>query len=507
MITLRDYQEKQVKFAEEKLQISNMVGIQSSTGSGKTYVALELAKRWIQDHPYDNVVITTGFNHLVYLMEERALEYGLNPKILVGTKAANCPIKMKEYGIVNYKPFTEKHYLCGTIHMGNNDDYCPHTLLELSKYRDELFGSTGQVIITNHSMFLLMQKQFSAGLVIVDEAHTFNNFYSSYLKISLSNKDLEKLDHEINNIQDPIFRRIIKMNIEKGAKLPKQQIEVLTNQLNKKRQFELSRTAGKFFETEDRYDNYRTIDEHGLQLDQFYRQFEFEINASFVLMSATLDKFTQMLFNLDKKHLYVESKQFIDYSQSEFVSFPHYDFMTSLENFMYYVDSKGLKTGLILSTTITNMNIAYKNELRGYKTFKDIDKFRKYEGKKVLVGSRGLFQGIDIPELEFVCLDKIPFVAQDNREIKFRDYLQQSYLGNFDTWKGYSVPQVENDIIQSLGRLWRDKYSKGIVSLFDERDKKFSYIYRDAIVRTRPGIITKRYSKIDGKYTMEDFEF
>ena len=507
MITLRDYQEKQVKFAQDKLQISNMVGIQSSTGSGKTYVALELAKRWIEEHPYDNVVITTGFNNLVYLMEKRAIEYGLNPKIMIGTKALNCPIEMKKAN-KDYKPFTETHYFCGTKHMGNNDEICPHIALEFSKYREEMFNSTGQVIITNHSMFLLMQKQFSSGLVIVDEAHTFNNFYSSYLKISLSNQDLEKIDYEIQNIRDPIFRRIIKMNIENGNKLPKQQIEVLTDQLNKKKQYNLSRLTEEFFSTEDRYDNYRTINENGLELDQFYRQFDFEINASFVLMSATLDKFTRMLFNLDKKNFYIESKQFIDYSQSEFVSFPHYDFMTSLKNFIDYVDYKGLKAGLILSTTIKNMNLAYGLNYKGFKTFKDMKKFQSYEGKKLLVGSRGLFQGVDIPELEFVCLDKIPFVAQDNREIKFRDYLQQSYLGNFDTWKGYTVPQVENDIIQSLGRLWRDKDSKGIVSLFDERDKRFGYIYREAVLETRPGIQSKRYAKNEeGKYELEDYKF
>lgn len=497
-IILRDYQRNQLNFIENRIDIADVIGIESPTGSGKTITFLSFVKEWLDkpENHLTNVVISTAFNTLVFLLEKRCKEMGLNPKILIGTKACNCPLLMDEDG-VEQKVFTQSDkWRCGDKHKhldistkNWNHKVCPHTQELYREYFQSIVNNVGQVIITNHSSLLIHQESLSnTSLLIIDEAHTFSMFYDSYLKLELDKTDLTIIDEAINNINQPM-RTIIQMNIQRGVALPQVQIDKICDAIDDSG---VRSRAREFFETKPDRSNWIERNKNSFTIDRFYRSFELKINPKIILFSATLDDFTLNMFNVRKSNFYKEYKTFCDYSQSEFIAIPNDDFEKSLVSFIKYVDEKGLKSGLVLSTTINDMNIALNHDgINGYKMFDDIKEFEKYNGKKILVGSKAFFQGIDIQGLEFVCLNKIPFPTWDDKTRALQDYLTNGGKNDFDPWNQFTVPKTENDIIQSTGRLWRSVSSKGVVSIFDPRVEKFKYIMRHVFDRYRHGIQTK----------------
>lgn len=496
-IKLRDYQKIQLDFIESRIDIADIVGIESPTGSGKTIVILEYIKKWFEkpENHLTNVIISTGFNTLVFLLEKRAKEMGLNPKILIGTKACNCPALMEDDDIES-KVFTQSdQWRCGDKHKhldittkNWSQKVCPYTQELYREYFQSIINNVGQVIITNHSSLLIHQESLSnTSLLIIDEAHTFSMFYDSYLKLELDKYDLENIDEAINSIPKPMST-IIKMNMQRCVDLPSVQINKICENIE---DAGTRSRAKEFFETKQDYSNWIERNNNSYSIDKFYRSFELKIKPKILLFSATLDNFTLNMFNVRQSNFYREYKTFCDYSQSEFIAIPNESFEKSLKMFLDYVNEKDLKSGLILSTTISDMNIAlkYDNE-NGYKMFKDIKQFQEFEGKKILVGSRALFQGIDINDLSFVCLNKIPFPTWDDKTRAYQDYLTNQGKNDFDPWNDFTVPKTENDIIQSTGRLWRSIESKGIVSIFDPRVEKFRYMMRHVFDRYRHGIKT-----------------
>lgn len=488
MIKLRDYQKNQLNFINSKINLTDILSIESPTGSGKTYVFFQFIKDWLskKENQLTNVVITTGFNNLVYSLEQRAIEYGLSPKILIGYKAMNCPEIMKENNL-DYKPFTyPEQYHCN--HKNENGE-CQSTLDKYAEYSEEIKNGVGQLIITNHSTFLARQQLFkNASLLIVDEAHTFDNFYSTYVNLTLDQGDLMQLDQSINRVKEPM-RSIIKLNMRNRKMLPTQQVTPI---LNATEDVRLKAKFKNFFETQPQLNNYIEHTSNSITIHKFYKMFELEIRPKIVLFSATIDAFTQNMFGVNKAFQYREYTQFCDYSKSEFIAIPNEDYEYALKQFLDYVDlkiEKENKSGLVLCTTITDVNRTKKYDgYLGFKMFDDISSFVDYKGKKILVGSRALFQGVDIPSLDFVSLNKIPFPNWDEKNQALQEYLTDRGRNNFDPWKQFTIPKTENDIIQSTGRLWRALDSKGIVSIFDHRIEKFSYIIRDTMDIHRHGI-------------------
>lgn len=501
-IILRDYQKNQLDFIQNRIDIADTVAVESPTGSGKTIVLLEFIKKWLskKENALSNVIITTGFNNLVFLLEQRAKELGFdanNIKVLIGTKACNCPVKMKKAGLTP-KVFTEKSYICGEEHKALdiintswNSKTCPFTKQFYSNYFQEITNNTGQIIIMNHSSFLVYQKFLNnCSLLVIDEAHTFTNFYDNYVKLELDKNDLSELDRAINNIKEPM-RTIIKMNLSRNVELPSMQLDEIANNIENKT---IKRKIVEFFETKPAFNNYIEKTENSFTIDKFYRSFDFDINPKILLTSATLDDFTLKMFNVRNANLYREYKTFCDYSKSEFLAIPNESYEKSLKLFMDYIKNKNLDSGLILSTTYTDM---YKSvdvlknypEYRVFNIIKDsIKSFEKYQGKKILIGSRGLFQGIDIPNIKFVALNKIPFPNWNEKAKAQQAYLTNNGKNSFDPWKGFTLPKTENDIIQSTGRLWRSTDSFGVVSIFDSRIEKFKYIIKHTMDRYRHGI-------------------
>ena len=502
-IILRDYQKSQINFIEERIDIADIVGIESPTGSGKTIVMLEYIKQWLSkpENQLSNVVISTGFNNLVFLLEQKSKEMGLDSKILIGTKACNCPVMLEDLHAEETTIFTlSDKYRCGEKHkhLDTSTDkwsqkVCPFTQAMYKEHFQSIVNGVGQVIITNHSSLLIHQESLkNCGLLIIDEAHTFSIFYDSYLKLELDKADLIEIDKKINTIANPM-KAIIKMNMQRGVTLPNAQIDKICATIDDS---VLRSNTRKFFETKADYSNYIERTPFSFTVDKFYRSFELTIHPKIILFSATLDEFTLDMFNVRKSNFYKEYKTFCDYKQSEFIAIPNDDYLTSLKMFLEYVSGKGLCSGLILSTTIVDMKIALKNcdGYNGYKMFTTIKEFEAYEvsitSKKILVGSRALFQGIDIQGLDFVCLNKIPFPTWDDKMRAQQDFLTNNGKNNFDPWNQFTIPKTENDVIQSTGRLWRQIESKGVISIFDPRVEKFRYIIRHTMDRYRHGIVT-----------------
>lgn len=106
--------------------------------------------------------------------------------------------------------------------------------------------------------------------------------------------------------------------------------------------------------------------------------------------------------------------------------------------------------------------------------------------KLVLIGSRALFQGIDISALDFVAINRIPFSTYDDKFQKQSDYLKD--VARMNPWTDFTLPLVTNDLIQTTGRLWRNKDDYGTIGIFDERlNNRFKYI-KKYLLDVRKGI-------------------
>ena len=489
MYKLRDYQNIQLDFLENHVPLSNVTCIQSGTGSGKSIVIMEFVRRYLEQNPLKNVIISTGFNNLVFDMETKSKEFNLQSIVLIGKKAINCPLKLHDY-----KYFTREDYTCGDEHKSfdnSTNDWnkksCPLCTDKYLQLKNEILNARGKVIITNHSTLLVQQSLFkNIGIIIIDEAHTFGAFYDSFLELKLDKNDLRILDKCINKIKQPMSN-IIKMNINNNVELPQKQIEKIVEMC--KNDNERAEKFKEFFTTKRDYSNFVSIENDEYTLSKFYKYYNLDIEGKIILFSATLDKYTLSMFRASRSHVYIEYKMFCDYSKSTFLALPRDNFKNALISFLDYTHNLGYKIGCILSTTIFDMNIALSiNGYNGYKMFTDKTKFEQYNGNKILVGSRGLFQGIDLPELQFVCLNKFPFPNYDDKNRALRNYLTDRETNGYDFWNDYTIPKCENDISQSLGRLWRKPDSFGVVSIFDERLEKFKYMIKHTMYNNRHGI-------------------
>ena len=531
MIQLRDYQERQLSFINNKINTDRVISVQSPTGSGKTFVMLKFIEDYFAKHSNSTIIISTGFNDLVYLFDKRARDIGLNPYIGIGSAHAVCA---KFYNVdngienwdVNYvKPTAavprnkvfdrDTKYKCSNCPMKDTfnklyDGECPY---RNSGYKQNLqlmnADKDNKLIITNHSYLIIsnfhsmLLPTTDSDVTFIDEAHTFSTYYSSFMTLNFNKKDLIELDKAISSIRGPLGS-IIKKNISKGVTLPSEQInKILSAMPEKVRKAGLGHKVMELFgDKGDKLSYYIESSDSSLTMHKFYRYYSMSSLSKIVLFSATVDDFTKKMFQLENRSaMYEEYRQFIDYSKSEFILIPNDDFNDSCDKFISICKDKGLSSGLILSTTIKNvMELYSRGEVDGYKIFTSLKEFEMYECKKILVGSRALFQGIDIHGLDFVAIDRIPFPTYDTLFQARSRYLSQD--SNFDGWNDFTIPFVENDLIQSTGRLWRSADSNGLISVFDSRgEKKFKYILRHSISNIRKGI--KTYMLNDDK--IEDF--
>ncbi len=105
----------------------------------------------------------------------------------------------------------------------------------------------------------------------------------------------------------------------------------------------------------------------------------------------------------------------------------------------------------------------HKNNIELYMNKRGIKYLKNTENKRVVLGSKGCFEGVDIPGDGLVCvtLDKIP-------NLNPRDPLYFTIMKKFK--KEYfqvNYPQMVIKVKQALGRILRSKYDYGIFVIFD----------------------------------------
>lgn len=104
---------------------------------------------------------------------------------------------------------------------------------------------------------------------------------------------------------------------------------------------------------------------------------------------------------------------------------------------------------------------------------RDIEKLKSREARYILLGSKGYFEGMDIPgdTVTAVILDKVPNI--NSLEPFYKSLIDRHKEKGADYWQGYSrvnLPIVSIDLKQIYGRIIRTEYDYGslfIMSKFD----------------------------------------
>ena len=101
------------------------------------------------------------------------------------------------------------------------------------------------------------------------------------------------------------------------------------------------------------------------------------------------------------------------------------------------------------------------NKIKLIEEFKD-------DKNSILIGTRGFFQGIDVPgdSLRLVCINKIPFPTPDLISKAKGEILKSEGKNDFNLLSIYPATQT---MLQAIGRLIRHTSDKGVIAIFDDR--------------------------------------
>jgi len=88
-------------------------------------------------------------------------------------------------------------------------------------------------------------------------------------------------------------------------------------------------------------------------------------------------------------------------------------------------------------------------------------------GDLLLFGSRSFQEGIDIPGLRAVIIEKIPFPSKSDPLVVARQKAIASHGG--EPFSEYILPLATLSLKQSIGRLIRSKADRGVIIIFDMR--------------------------------------
>lgn len=511
MVNLYYHQKKQLQFIENKLPGKLPMAIESPTGSGKTFVILEFCKRYFEEHKGEDVtiVITTGFNKLVMQFLRDAEMFGLDPIIWMGKGAIQDAVKLQKKENLKSLPNLSDGYHGFTL---NKETQLTKQFRKSSDDELRLFKQTLQkmkslgpkLIITNHLSYLLGLKygQFSPNVCIVDESHTFSSFYETFLRLEVTKEEIYDIQRRLKGAGPTLS--LFQRAISQGRTISPQLFSLVKNKLNNTDiNGEVIYRLEEYSTTKPSIDNHIDISPNGITITKFYSSYDInQTNISYILFSATQDTFTLKMFGVYKNRLYKETAvKTVDYSKSELVVIPQKDFSDSISKFLKYMDNKKANNGLILSTTLVDIRyLKSLSDIHGF-TFTDNmeyfinnritrdmseDERKDKIDKLVLIGSRALFQGIDISALDFVAINRIPFSTYDDKFQKQSNYLKD--VARMNPWTDFTLPLVTNDLIQTTGRLWRNKDDYGTIGIFDERlNSRFKYI-KNYLLEVRKGI-------------------
>ncbi|MBK1811124.1 DNA polymerase III [Clostridium sp. YIM B02505] len=110
---------------------------------------------------------------------------------------------------------------------------------------------------------------------------------------------------------------------------------------------------------------------------------------------------------------------------------------------------------------------------------KDIEKLKLREKRFILLGSKGYFEGIDIPgdTMTTVILDKVPNI--NSKEPLYKSLVEKGLERGKDYWQSYAnvnFPIVSIDLKQIYGRIIRTEYDYGALFIMSKFDRNNSTI-------------------------------
>ena len=123
------------------------------------------------------------------------------------------------------------------------------------------------------------------------------------------------------------------------------------------------------------------------------------------------------------------------------------------------------KTYEVLKDYLHKQNTEIYMSKKYIKILKDLNK------KCVILGSKGCFEGVDIPGDGLICvtLDKIP-------NLNPKDPLYSTIMAKFNkTYYDINQPQMIIKLKQAMGRILRSKYDYGCFIIFDMGRKENLY--------------------------------
>lgn len=488
-IELREYQNKQLDFLNSKVAsrgqvFMNNIALCSPTGSGKSYVMLEFIKRYFEDHQGMKVIISTGFNNLVKQFYEDAKKFNIPCIMLAGKGKCACTEKLRKKGTEGkyniYNAFDAKpsercsRNKCHDCKLSKSNECLYNAILNEIKQNQNL------LIVTNHST-ILARKDFFEEYTnggFIDECQTFADFYEAHLRVEVTFLQLKALYTYMGKdfgLKTNPFTKIFKQACLNGT-LSKNTIEKVldlpTMQKNWKKQTKkikdcypiMANDMYEYIDTEPQMNNYiypQIVDGRhvGLLVDNFFDSVDIDLN--FCITSATVDSYTKTIFGgIMDDDLYNETGyKTIDYSKSKLYL---YNGFTDNNIKHFLAQNKGKEHGLLLSTRLDLVD-KLDSKIGDYEIIKKVDDFVKGK-KQILAGSKSLFQGIDIPDVDFVMLNKIPFSRYDEGYKKKMRFFETRGRNAFTF---YTKPYTENQLIQSMGRLWRSPGDYGNIALFD----------------------------------------
>lgn len=497
-IILRNYQEKQLEF----LQSNNglVKGLQSPTGTGKSIVLLSFIKDCIEKDKYNTIVLSTGFNELVFQMEEDAKRLDINVKVIIGSGHLIPNCRKNNSPDFEFSRFFQRYCLeCdpeGEMRKRTGSACSKNCIMNF------LRSNKQKVILTNHSYFLAMKDYIKANLLIVDEAHTFGEFYMSYNTIAFSEREKEILNEYCLQVKTPTSQ-VLRLALSKGMGINATLLDSVSRELQANTKYsiveirEFIRKMELVF-VQKSFDNYLENSNGEYIKTKFFSKFDLSVegkDTDIIITSATLDSYTLNMFNCtNKNQIYKQREDRNRYKGSHIISCYqeyHIAFDSIIDRmFKEYHHT----TGLILCTSNENVywSIERMKKFSNIAVFNDIKKFKAFKGTKVLIGSKKFYQGIDIPDLDFIILDKLPFSTYDNKFQAYSYFIEKVTRQN--AWTGYTMPLMFNSLLQGIGRLWRKNdiensiYDQGTVVVVDPRlEKKFNYIEKQ-LVAMKPGI-------------------
>ncbi len=497
---LRDYQKTQVDYL--KSHISNdrkvfdkTISLQSPTGSGKSFVMLSFIKDYFDKFPGSKIFISTGFNELVYQFYNEALKLGINTDILIGKLNATCLLKTKSDSYYAFEKDLDKKYRCNPFECYG----CVHRKCDClyDRVMDRINSPGSKLVITNHSTLIKNSGKFShfnGGFI--DECQSFGDFYELAKSISITSQEIKAVLHHAKKYgieNNSIKLAVLENQINTGTVTAKALNNVLEMVCFGGKEYKLKK---KFYRISEEVEKLLYVDKdaidtfvhpqiedgvfQGIKVDKFFDKVGISHNVC--LVSATVDQYTKNVF--DCKDSYVEKNcNIIDYSKSNIEYSPYINEW----NLSSFISKQTSEHGLFLSTRLDIVENYLGKTVCGYKFVKNINDLVPGE-KQILIGSKRLFQGIDVGSVGFVILNKIPFPRYDASYRKKMRYFET--LGH-SSYTYYTIPYTTNQLTQTMGRLWRNKGDFGNIIIFDSESVKKHKNIVNLSLEMRKGITTK----------------